>query len=176
MEVLVKASKIVLAQGDITREETDAIVNAANSELKGGGGVDGAVHRVGGAAIMDECRRIGSCPAGQAVITTGGNLKAPWVIHTVGPIYRDGAQGEADLLASAYRESLALASKKRLKRLSFPAISTGVYGYPLEEAASIALRTVKAYLEVHSDIEEVRFVLFDEPTLSVFSEELKKMS
>jgi len=176
IELSVGKSKIVLIQGDITQEETDAIVNAANSGLRGGGGVDGAIHRAGGKAIMEECRKIGYCPTGKAVITTGGNLKAPWVIHTVGPVYRDGNHGEPELLASAYRESLALAAKRGLKRLSFPSISTGAYGYPLREAAAVALKTVKEFLEEHPEIEEVRFVLFDEKTLNIFSEELKKLS
>ncbi|SEM72858.1 O-acetyl-ADP-ribose deacetylase (regulator of RNase III), contains Macro domain [Syntrophus gentianae] len=175
MEHLVGNSRLVLVQGDITREETDALVNAANSGLRGGGGVDGAIHRAGGPAILAECRKIGGCPPGQAVLTTGGNLKARYVIHTVGPIYRDGAHGEAEILASAYRESLKLASATKLKSLSFPAISAGVYGYPLQEAARIALTTVLDYLKTHSDIELVRFVLFGQNTFDAFAAVLRDL-
>ncbi len=126
-------SIIELFQGDITKLEVDAIVNAANSRLAGGGGVDGAIHRAGGPAIMAECRTIGSCPTGEAVITTAGNLPAKYVIHTVGPVYRGGASGEAKLLQNAYANSLGLAEKHGLKSIAFPSISTGVYGYPIAE-------------------------------------------
>jgi len=176
MEIQIGKSTLAIVEGDITREETDAIVNAANSGLKGGGGVDGAIHRAGGPAIMEDCRMIGYCPAGQAVITTGGNLKAKYVIHTVGPVYSGGGRNEPELLKSAYLESLKLASKKGLKSLSFPAISTGAYGYPVSEAACIALKTTIDYLEEHADIERVRFVLFSKPAYDVFAEELKKLS
>lgn len=176
MEVQIGNSKLMIVEGDITREETDAIVNAANSGLKGGGGVDGAIHRAGGPAIMEACRKIGYCPAGQAVITTGGNLKAKYVIHTVGPVYTGGGRNEAELLKSAYLESLKLASKKGLKSLSFPAISTGAYGYPVSEAARIALKTAIDYLKEHPDIERVRFVLFGKPAYDVFAEEMKKLN
>ena len=145
MELVVNKTRLVLIQGDITRQATDAIVNAANSGLMGGGGVDGAIHRAGGPAIMEECRKIrgkiGRLPAGQAVITTGGRLKARHVIHTVGPVWHGGTSGEAETLASAHRESLKLAAEKGLKSVSFPAISTGAYGYPMEAAARIALET-----------------------------------
>ncbi|OPY12987.1 MAG: O-acetyl-ADP-ribose deacetylase [Syntrophus sp. PtaB.Bin001] len=176
MEIRIGNSLLVLVQGDITQEDTDALVNTANSRLAGGGGVDGAIHRAGGPAIMAECRKIGGCPTGQAVITTGGNLKARYVIHTVGPIYRDGSHGEEELLAGAYRESLKLASARNLKSLSFPAISAGVYGYPLQEAARIALTTVIEYLKNHQDIELVRFVLFGQKIFDVFSAVLKDLS
>ncbi len=149
-----------LEGGDITRQETEAIVNAANSRLAGGGGVDGAIHSAGGPSIMEECRRIGSCPTGQAVITTGGNLRAKYVIHTVGPIYQGGTKGEARLLASAYRESLKLAQEKGLRSLAFPSLSTGAYGYPLEEAARIAVETVIRYLQENPVFDRVGFVLF----------------
>jgi O-acetyl-ADP-ribose deacetylase (regulator of RNase III) len=175
MEVKINNSTLALAEGDITIEETDAIVNAANSRLAGGGGVDGAIHRAGGPSIMAECRKIGGCPTGQAVITTGGNLKAKYVIHTVGPVYQGGTKGEAALLKSAHLESLKLASAKKLKSVAFPAISTGVYGYPVNEAAHIALKTVIDYLKEHSDIELVRFVLFGRKTYDTFAEELKKL-
>jgi O-acetyl-ADP-ribose deacetylase (regulator of RNase III) len=176
MEVHIGKSTLAILEGDITREETDAIVNAANSGLRGGGGVDGAIHRAGGPAIMVECRKIGHCPTGQAVITTGGNLKARFVIHTVGPVYSGGSRNEAGLLKSAYLESLKLASKNSLKSVSFPAISTGAYGYPLNEAARIALKTAIDYLKEHPEIELVRFVLFGKSTYDVFAEELQKLS
>jgi O-acetyl-ADP-ribose deacetylase (regulator of RNase III) len=175
MEVKIGTSTLAIVEGDITREETEAIVNAANSGLRGGGGVDGAIHRAGGPVIMEECRKIGHCPTGQAVITTGGNLKARYVIHTVGPVYSNGNRNEAGLLKSAYLESLKLASKKGLKSVSFPAISTGAYGYPLNEAASIALKTAIDYLKEHQEIELVRFVLFGKPMYDVFAEQLKKL-
>lgn len=149
-----------LEEGDITRQETEAIVNAANSRLAGGGGVDGAIHRAGGPAIMEECRKIGGCPTGEAVITTGGNLKAKYVIHTVGPIYQGGNHEEARLLASAYRESLKLAHKKRIRSVAFPSLSTGAYGYPLEEAAGIAVKTVTDYIRDNPVFDQVGFVLF----------------
>jgi O-acetyl-ADP-ribose deacetylase (regulator of RNase III) len=175
MEQKINASTLVLTQGDITKETTDAIVNAANSRLAGGGGVDGAIHRAGGPAIMQECRKIGGCPTGKAVITTGGNLKATYVIHTVGPWYHDGTEGEAQLLKSAYLESLRLASTKHLKSIAFPAISTGAYGYPLHEAARIGLQTIIDYLKEHQDIKLVRFVLYDCTTRDIFTQELKKL-
>jgi O-acetyl-ADP-ribose deacetylase len=176
MELPIGNSRLVLVQGDITREETDALVNAANSGLRGGGGVDGAIHRAGGPAIMAECRKIGGCPPGQAVLTTGGHLRARYVIHTVGPIYRDGSHGEGEILASAYRECLKLASAHKLKSLSFPAISAGVYGYPLQEAARIALATVLDYLKTHNDLELIRFVLFGQNTFDAFSAVLRDLA
>jgi len=175
MEVKINESSLVITKGDITNESTDAIVNAANSRLAGGGGVDGAIHRAGGSSIMQECRKIGICPTGQAVITTAGNLGAKYVIHTVGPIYRGGNKGEADLLKSAHLESLKLASKNKIKSLAFPAISTGVYGYPVHEAAQIALKTTIDYLKEHPDIKLVRFILFNQNAYDVFVEELKKI-
>jgi O-acetyl-ADP-ribose deacetylase (regulator of RNase III) len=176
MDVRIGTSTLSIVEGDITKEHTDAIVNAANSGLRGGGGVDGAIHRAGGPAIMEECRKIGHCPTGQAVITTGGNLKARYIIHTVGPVWSGGGRNEAGLLKSAYLESLKLASKKGLKSVSFPAISTGAYGYPLNDAARIALKTAIDYLKEHPEIETVRFVLFGKPMYDVFSDELKKLS
>ncbi|MBN1662930.1 MAG: O-acetyl-ADP-ribose deacetylase [Deltaproteobacteria bacterium] len=173
MEIKINQAVLSLVQGDITRETTDAIVNAANAMLAGGGGVDGAIHRAGGPAIMEECRKIGGCPTGQAVITTGGNLKAKYVIHTVGPIYRDGTKNEANLLKSAYLSSLKLASVRGLKSVAFPSISTGAYGYPLSEAAQIALQTAMEY--IGDDLQLVRFVLFDGRTYDVFCDELKAL-
>ena len=175
MEVKIGKSTLAIVEGDITKEETEAIVNAANSGLRGGGGVDGAIHRAGGPSILEECRKIGHCPTGQAVITSGGNLLAKYVIHTVGPVWSGGNRNEAGLLKSAYLESLKIASKKGLKSVSFPAISTGAYGYPLSEAARIALKTAIEYLKEHQEIELVRFVLFGKPMLDVFAEQLKKL-
>ena len=157
--------KIILHEGDITRVAVDAIVNAANSALAGGGGVDGAIHRAGGPDLMRELNTIraaiGRCPTGKAVATGAGLLPAKFVFHAVGPVYRDGQRGEPDLLASCYRECLAMAEERGVVTISFPAISTGVYGYPLEEAARIAVREVKAHLEpLSGSVREVTFVLF----------------
>jgi O-acetyl-ADP-ribose deacetylase (regulator of RNase III) len=179
-EVMVKQVKISLIQGDITRQNTEAIVNAANPGLMGGGGVDGAIHRAGGPAILEECKQIvarqGRLPTGKAVITTGGNLKARFVIHTVGPVWHGGNQGEADLLASAYRESLKLADDKRLNSVSFPSISTGVYGYPVDEGARVALSSVMAAAQGLSSVREIIFVLFDSGTYSSYSRALKELT
>jgi O-acetyl-ADP-ribose deacetylase (regulator of RNase III) len=156
---------LVLQEGDITRIPVDAIVNAANSALAGGGGVDGAIHRAAGPGIMrelDEIRlRIGRCPTGSAVATSAGNLPARYVFHAVGPVYRDGRHGEPELLASCYRKCLALAEERAVRTISFPAISTGVYGYPMEEAARIAIAEVKAHFEEpEARLERVVFVMF----------------
>ena len=175
MDIKIGNATLSIVEGDITKEETEAIVNAANSGLRGGGGVDGAIHRAGGPSILEECRKIGHCPTGQAVVTSGGNLPAKYVIHTVGPVWSGGNRNEAGLLKSAYLESLKIASKKGLKSVSFPAISTGAYGYPLNEAARIALKTAIEYLKEHQEIELVRFVLFGKPMLDVFAEQLKKL-
>ncbi len=146
-------------RGDITTESTDAIVNAANSGLRGGGGVDGAVHRAGGPTIMEQCRKIGRCPTGKAVITTAGKLKAKWVIHAVGPIYA-GLESDKAELASAYRESLMRAQEAGVRSVAFPSISTGVYGYPIKEAAPIAVRTVGDFAAAQGGIFDlIRFVL-----------------
>jgi O-acetyl-ADP-ribose deacetylase len=160
MQITVGKSELELVQGDITQQDTQAIVNAANSSLLGGGGVDGAIHRAGGPQILEECRRLGGCPSGEARITSGGRLKARYVIHTVGPIYYGGERGEPETLANAYRNSLSLASQHGIRSVAFPSISTGAYGYPIELAAPIALRTTMSYLEDHPEIELVRFVLF----------------
>ncbi|MBN1861043.1 MAG: O-acetyl-ADP-ribose deacetylase [Candidatus Thermoplasmatota archaeon] len=175
MERIINTSKIFLTIGDITKESTDAIVNAANSRLAGGGGVDGAIHCTGGPAIMQQCRKIGGCPTGKAVITTAGALKAHYVIHAVGPRYNDGTHQEAALLKSAYLESLTLASARNLTSISFPAISTGAYGYPLKEAAHIALHTVIEYLKDNQDIHLVRFVLYNQATYTIFASELQQI-
>ena len=179
MEVTINRTELCLKQGDITQEDTDAIVNAANSSLMGGGGVDGAIHRAGGPAILEACKRIraerGPLPTGQAVITTGGNLRAKHVIHTVGPIWRGGHAGETQLLASAYRESLKLAVENRLSTVAFPSISTGAYGYPIDEAARIALRTVIDFLESNTSLEKVIFVLFDSRTYDSYRRALEEL-
>ncbi len=177
MEKVVNKTRIVLIQGDITRQETDAIVNAANSGLMGGGGVDGAIHRAGGPAILDDCKKIvaeiGRLPAGQAVITTGGNLKAKHVIHTVGPIWHGGNKGEPETLASAYRESLKLAVGNSLKSVSFPSISTGIYGYPVDKGAKVAIDTTSEFLQQDDSLEEVDFVLFDPRTFDAYRQALE---
>ncbi len=175
MKVRVDSCTLELKRGDITLEDTEAIVNAANTRLAGGGGVDGAIHRAGGPKIMEECRKIGGCPTGSAVITTGGNLKARYVIHAVGPIYRGGDRGEAELLASAYRKSLEIARERGIKSVAFPSISTGAYGYPVEEASRIALRTVIDFLRENGEPSLVRFVLFTEKDLKTYEEALKEI-
>ncbi|MBN2108175.1 MAG: O-acetyl-ADP-ribose deacetylase [Deltaproteobacteria bacterium] len=173
MDYRINKSIIQLFQGDITRLQVDAIVNAANSRLAGGGGVDGAIHRAGGPAIMAECRNIGVCPTGEAVITTGGYLAAKYVIHTVGPVYRGGSSGEQKLLENAYANSLKLAEKHGLKSLAFPSISTGVYGYPIQEASKIAIRAVVEHVKGQTIIEKVVFVLFSAPDLEVYIKNLQ---
>jgi O-acetyl-ADP-ribose deacetylase (regulator of RNase III) len=169
-----------LVKGDITRQSTEAIVNAANSGLMGGGGVDGAIHRAGGPAILEECRKIvekqGRLPAGKAVITTAGHLPAEYVIHTVGPVWHSGNRNEAELLASSYRESLSLAEKKGLHSISFPSISTGAYGYPVHQAAKIAIKTVVSFLKDEaSSVDEVVFVLFDDSTYDAYEAALSEL-
>lgn len=155
-------------QGDITREDSDAIVNAANTTLLGGGGVDGAIHRAAGPGLLNECRGLGGCKPGEARITGGYNLKARHVIHTPGPVYRGGKNGEAVILANSYRNSLSLAKQNCLKSISFPAISTGVYGYPLEEACMIAVDTVMEFMCTEDYILDVNFVLYDSHNYSIY--------
>ena len=164
-----------LVQGDITRQNTDAIVNAANSTLLGGGGVDGAIHRAGGPAILDACKTLGGCATGDAKITTGGDLPARYVIHAVGPIYQGGRNREDRLLASCYRRSLEIAREHGLKSIAFPSISTGAYRYPVDEAAAVALETVKQFLEAQPGLELVRFVLFDSHTYDAYAEAMKQL-
>ena len=180
-EVSINQSKLAVIQGDITQQSTDAIVNAANSSLMGGGGVDGAIHRAGGPAILEECKQIvsrqGRLLTGKAVITTGGNLKARSVIHTVGPVWQGGNKGEPELLASAYRESLIVAVENNLGSISFPSISTGAYGYPAAEAARVAISTVASFLkERGASIKEVDFVLFDSATFESYSSVLGEIA
>ncbi len=176
-KITINQAKLSVTQGDITRQATEAIVNAANSSLMGGGGVDGAIHRAGGPTILAQCKQIiarqGQLPTGKAVMTSGGNLKARFVIHTVGPVWHGGKGGEPELLASAYRESLKIAADNHLTSISFPSISTGAYGYPVAEAAGVAMRTVAAFLkEKITSIREVVFVLFDASTLAHYSSAL----
>jgi len=174
VEFRVGKTKIIMVQGDITDMNTDAIVNAANPTLMGGGGVDGAIHRKGGPKILEECKRIRAAeypdglPTGKAVITSGGNLKAKYVIHTVGPVWHGGTCGEPELLAGAYRNSLKLAVSKGLKTIAFPAISTGAYGYPIEKASQIAISTVKEFLEKEDDLDKVVFVLFSKSNFEIY--------
>ncbi len=163
---------MTVVEGDITRLTVDAIVNAANGSLLGGGGVDGAIHRAAGPELLAECRALGGCPTGEARLTRGHKLAAKWVIHTVGPVWRDGRAGEAEALESCYRRSLALAREAGARSVAFPAISTGIYGYPLEPATQIAVATVKADLEVHAQPERVVFVAFDRRTATVYRQAL----
>ena len=160
-----KGAMITIEYGDITREDVDVIVNAANTGLRGGGGVDGAIHRAAGPSVMDECRAIGSCPTGKAVITDAGRLKAKKIIHTVGPVWRGGKSSEPELLRSAYENSFLLAKENGLKSIAFPAISTGVYGYPLEEATKIALAAGEKF---ESDFDEIRYICFSPRDLDVY--------
>ena len=179
-EVRVGQSVLRLHQGDITKLAVDAIVNAANPSLMGGGGVDGAIHRAGGPAILEDCKRIvakiGRLPTGEAVITTGGNLPAKHVIHTVGPVWHGGKKGEPELLANAYRNSLKVAVEHGLERVAFPSISTGVYGYPIEEASRVAVNTVLAFVKEHGAPREVTFVLFSDGDLAVYRKRFAELS
>lgn len=173
MTITVKGVTLAITQGDITKISVDAIVNAANEGLRGGGGVDGAIHRAGGPSIMAECRTIGRCPTGKAVITTGGNLPARFVIHTVGPVY-SGTEEDARLLATAYRNSLAVAEENACASVAFPSISTGIYGYPIEKAVRVVFDTVLATIEAGTRVKEVLFVLFSAHDFSVYEEEMRR--
>jgi len=181
MRLLLTSNKTISFHGpaDITNETTDAIVNAANSSLLGGGGVDGAIHRAGGPSILAECKtivtKIGHLAPGKAVITNSGRLPAKFIIHTVGPIYRDGKSGEPETLASAHRESIHLADEHALQSISFPAISTGAYGYPVAEAAQIAVRTAGEELSATTHLQHIRFILFDAPTLLAYENAAQKL-
>jgi O-acetyl-ADP-ribose deacetylase (regulator of RNase III) len=166
--------RIEIQQGDITRLKVDAIVNAANSRLLGGGGVDGAIHRAAGPELLEECRGIGGCPTGEARITKGYRLPARHVIHTVGPVYR-GRPEDARLLADCYVNSLTLAAERKLATIAFPAISCGVYGYPLEAACKIAVDTTRAFLEGHPEIQRVIFVLFSDGDRALYEKYLKSL-
>jgi O-acetyl-ADP-ribose deacetylase (regulator of RNase III) len=180
MEIIVNQKKLSLVQGDITWQHTDAIVNAANSGLMSGGGVDGAIHRAGGPKILEECKQIvarqGRLPAGKAVITTGGNLPAKYVIHTVGPVWHGGTDNEAKTLGSCYKESLRVAEEHKLRSISFPSISTGAFGYPVDEAARVAIRAVIEFLkEPSASVTEVAFVLFDSRSLEAYKKALQEL-
>ena len=170
-----KSERIELVLGDITKLEVDAIVNAANTSLLGGGGVDGAIHRAAGRGLLEECRKLGGCPTGEAKITKGYSLPAKWVIHTVGPVWHGGRHGEDELLASCYHNSLALAEQHGIRTIAFPAISTGVYGFPMERAARIAVKEVKDFLERNTFVDKVMLVCFDQRAYDVFTKALKKI-
>jgi O-acetyl-ADP-ribose deacetylase len=172
----VREPRIGLVQGDITQQAVDAIVNAANSSLLGGGGVDGAIHRAGGPSILEESRRLGGCDTGDAKPTTAGNLPARWVIHAVGPVWQGGSAGEDDLLASCHRRSLEVASELGARTVAFPAISTGVYRFPVDRAARVALAATAEALEARPEIERVTFVLFSDDHLAAFRDALHELA
>lgn len=171
-------TQIQVLRGDITTQSVDAIVNAANSSLLGGGGVDGAIHRAAGPKLLEECRTIrarqGGCPVGQAVITGGGDLHASHVIHTVGPVWQNGSLGEPGLLASCYRNSLTLASQHGIRSIAFPAISTGIFGYPIAAAAAVAMQEIRVFAAEHSEPSDIRLVAFDEENFSALQQALNK--
>ena len=162
--------RIEVVEGDINKQAVDAIVNAANTTLLGGGGVDGAIHRVAGPELLEECRKLGGCATGQAKITKGCRLPAKWVIHTAGPVWRDGRHGEDDLLASCYRSCFALVEQHGIRTIAFPSISTGAYGFPMERAARIAVRETKAFLERNASVAEVRLVCFGSSAFQIHSQ------
>ncbi|NMB08109.1 MAG: O-acetyl-ADP-ribose deacetylase [Tissierellia bacterium] len=169
-----KNTKIGLVKGDITKMETEAIVNAANNTLLGGGGVDGAIHRAGGPIILEQCKKIGGCPTGEARITTAGNMPSKYVIHTVGPIYKDGTKGEDKLLYNAYYNSLKLAKEYKLRTIAFPSISTGAYNYPKEEASKIALQAAMDFIDRENEINEIYYVLFSNEDYNLYKDLLEK--
>jgi O-acetyl-ADP-ribose deacetylase len=169
------AGRITVVQGDITKQEVDAIVNAANETLRGGGGVDGAIHRAAGPELLEECIKIGGCPTGEARITKGYRLPAKYVIHTVGPVWHGGDRGEPEKLAACYRNALRLAAENGVRTIAFPGISTGVYGYPLEAATRLAMATVRDCLTELPEIEEVRFVTFGERATEVAERALAEL-
>jgi len=166
-------NRIFIEPGDITKQNTDAIVNAANKSLLGGGGVDGAIHRAAGKDLLEECRNLGGCNTGEAKITKGYNLNAKYVIHTVGPVWYGGDNNEEEKLADCYRNSLKIAVENNIKSIAYPAISTGIYRFPIEKAVRIAVKEVKNFLEKNSSIEKVVFVCFDEFTYALYLEELR---
>ena len=180
ISITVNKTKLSLTVGDITKQKTDAIVNAANSSLMGGGGVDGAIHRAGGPKILEECMKIrekqGGCDTGEAVITTGGNLPAKYVIHTVGPIWGGGNRKEPELLANCYKNSLKLAVENDIKTISFPSISTGAYGYPIDQAGEVALKAIIDFLKKDDSLNEVIFVLFNDSIYKSYENVLKSIS
>lgn len=181
MEFKTGSTRVRIVKGDITEQQTDVIVNAANSSLMGGGGVDGAIHQKGGPRILEECRRIrktewvNGLPTGEAVITSGGNLKARNVIHTVGPVWHGGKEGEPELLAKAYQNSMKLALSTGSRSIAFPSISTGAYSYPIEKASVVALETVIESIELEDKLKEVVFVLFSDADLRVYREKARQL-
>jgi O-acetyl-ADP-ribose deacetylase (regulator of RNase III) len=166
--------RIRVVEGDITKQQTDAIVNAANTSLLGGGGVDGAIHRAAGPDLLEECRKLGGCPTGQAKLTKGYRLPAKWVIHTVGPVWHGGSHGEEALLASCYQNSLNLATQNGIRTLAFPSISTGAYGFPMDRAARIAVREIREFLTKHEEIEQVLLVCFGTQALQIHTAALRE--
>lgn len=175
MKITLHRSTIEIVQGDITKEKVDAIVNAANDQLSPGGGVSGAIHRSAGPKLWEECRKLGGCQTGEAKITKGYNLSARYVIHTVGPVY-SGSKDDPELLASCYRESLMLGLKHGVKSISFPAISTGIFGYPVEEAARVALKTIIEFAEQNGGIEIIRMVIFDKKSFDIHNKVLQELT
>jgi O-acetyl-ADP-ribose deacetylase (regulator of RNase III) len=169
------STRVAVVEGDITKQNVDAIVNAANTTLLGGGGVDGAIHRAAGPELLEECRKLGGCPTGQAKITRGYRLPAKWVIHTVGPVWRDGRHGEDDLLANCYRSCFALAEQHNLRSLAFPSISTGAYGFPMERAARIAVRETRTFLEKNNLVERVLLVCFGKSAFELHARAVNEM-
>ena len=167
-------TKITVRQGDITKEDVDAIVNAANKSLLGGGGVDGAIHRAAGPELLEECRTLGGCETGEAKITKGYRLPAKHVIHTAGPVYGRSGGKDAELLADCYRNSLLLAKENNLKTIAFPSISTGVYGYPKEEAAEVVYKTINDFISEDDSLDEIRFILFSDGDLKLYEKTFKK--
>ena len=176
MKISLGFSTLELSVGDITEQEVDAIVNAANAQLSGGGGVDGAIHRAGGPAIMNECRKIGGCPTGQAVATTAGALEAKHVIHAVGPVYKDGKQGEAELLTGAYTRAFELAVELGDRTIATPSLSTGAHGYPVQDAARVALGAAVDFLATNPGIKLIRFVLSSPEAYSTYSGVLQELA
>jgi len=174
-DVLADGRRMEAVRGDITKERTDAIVNAANESLLGGGGVDGAIHRAGGPAILEACRQLGGCRTGDAKVTTAGNLPAKYIIHTVGPVYRGGAHGEPAMLASCYRRSMEVAEELRIASIAFPAISCGIFGYPIGAAADIAVKIVIGSLARARNVVRVRFVLFTDEDCEVYERILERI-
>ncbi len=171
---IVGGERLRIEEGDITRQRLDAIVNAANSTLLGGGGVDGAIHRAAGPELLEECRGLGGCATGQAKITKGYRLPARWVIHTVGPVWHGGGRGEDALLANCYRNSLEMAIQNKVRTIAFPCISTGAYGFPIERAARIAIREVLDFLQQHRQLEQVTMVCFGQAAWQTYAEALEE--